>query len=66
MGVRSSLDDLRRGEIERLLEERRKTNPWELSSLTDLGLRKCLSILIGLRSEGKVHGPDNNGVWHWQ
>lgn len=66
MGVRSSLDDLRRGEVERLLEERRQTTHWELSGLTDLSLRKCLTILLGLRSEGKVQGPDDEGVWHWQ
>jgi DeoR/GlpR family transcriptional regulator of sugar metabolism len=66
MGVRSSLDDLRRGEVERLLEERKRISAPALADLADLSGRSIRTVLYGLREEGKVHGPDHQGLWHWQ
>ncbi len=67
MGVRSSLDDLHRGEVERLLEERRSVTLFTLADAADLPIRKTLAILVSLRAEGKVHGPkDVEGEWQWQ
>lgn len=70
MGRSQSLDDLHRGEIERILEERGEVTVAELADILATSADTIYPVLRSLRKEGKVlpHPPGTRRsvvTWRW-